>query len=121
MSKDVTTKVRSHLAGWAPKADIEAANVIAVANPDWQDRPVTAAAKNDLPVVGAVVAETKPINDVQEAQQLLNRLGFDTGEASGTMGTRTRNSIRLFELQSGMRITGEVTPELLQKLRAKAG
>lgn len=121
LSKDVTTKVRSHLAGWAPKADIEAANVIAVANPDWQDRPVTAAAKNDLPVVGAVVAETKPINDVQEAQQLLNRLGFDTGDGNGTMGTRTRNSIRLFELQSGMRITGEVTPELLQKLRAKAG
>jgi hypothetical protein len=37
------------------------------------------------------------------------------------MGTRTRNSIRLFELQSGMRITGEVTSELLSKLRAKAG
>jgi hypothetical protein len=37
------------------------------------------------------------------------------------MGSRTANSIRLFELQSGMRVTGEVTPELLVKLKARLG
>ena len=44
----------------------------------------------------------------------------DVGAVNGTLGSQTRNSIRLFELQSGMRITGEVTPELLAQLRAKA-
>jgi localization factor PodJL len=58
---------------------------------------------------------------IAQAQALLHRLGYDVGDINGAMGSRTRNSIRLFELQSGMSITGEVTPELLAKLRAKAG
>ncbi|WP_119390206.1 peptidoglycan-binding protein [Taklimakanibacter lacteus] len=121
LPKDVAARVRSRLAGWTPKPDLDAANVVAIANPDWQERPVAAEAKSDLPVIGSAVAATDGTNGVQEAQELLNRLGFDAGEANGTMGSRTRNSIRLFELKSGMRITGEVTPELLTRLRAKAG
>ena len=63
----------------------------------------------------------EPVNPVAEAQILLNQLGFDAGDANGRMGSRTANSIRLFELQSGMRVTGEVTQELLAKLRARLG
>jgi localization factor PodJL len=121
LPKNTTAKVKSRLAGWAPEPDIAAANVVAVANPDWQDRPVAASATSDMPVLGSAVADTGVKSDVQVAQELLNRLGFDAGDANGAMGSRTRNSIRLFELQSGMRITGEVTPELLAKLRAKVG
>ena len=118
LPKDVTAKIKSRLAAWAPKPDIEAANVVAISNPDWQERPVAAAAIYDLPVI---VDSTAGVDPVQQAQELLNRLGFDVGEINGTMGSRTRNSIRLFELQSGMQITGEVTPELLAKLKAKLG
>ena len=37
------------------------------------------------------------------------------------MGSRTANAIRLFQLQSGLKVTGEVTPEVLDAMRAKAG
>ena len=37
------------------------------------------------------------------------------------MGTRTASAIRLFQLQSGMKVTGEVTPELVNEMQAKAG
>ena len=121
LPRDVAAKVRTRLAGWAPKQDIEAANMVAIANPDWPDRPLAASANYDLPLIGAAVDGNAGANPIVEAQQLLNKLGFDAGEANGTLGTRTRNSIRLFELQSGMRMTGEVTPELLAKLRAKLG
>lgn len=122
LPKQVTQQVKARLAAFVPKRDIEAANVVAVSNPDWQDRPVAAPAKYDLPMVGAAVAaETSADNQILEAQQLLNRLGFDAGDENGAMSTRTKNSIRLFELQSGMRLSGEVTPDLLAKLRAKLG
>lgn len=122
LPKQVTQQVKARLAAFVPKRDIDAANVVAVSNPDWQDRPVAAPAKYDLPIVGAAVAaETSGDNQILEAQQLLNRLGFDAGDENGAMNTRTKNSIRLFELQSGMRLSGEVTPDLLVKLRAKLG
>jgi localization factor PodJL len=121
LPRDVAAKVRTRLAGWTPKQDIEAANMVAISNPDWPDRPLAASANYDLPLIGAAVDGNAGANPIIEVQQLLNKLGFDAGEANGTMGTRTRNSIRLFELQSGMRMTGEVTPELLAKLRAKLG
>ncbi|QIG48854.1 hypothetical protein G5V57_14645 [Nordella sp. HKS 07] len=122
LPQKVTAEVKARLAGWTPKRDIEAANVVAVSNPDWQDRPAAAAsAKFDLPMIGAAVTTDTGANQVLEAQQLLNRLGFDAGEEDGAMSSRTKNSIRLFELQSGMRLTGDVTPELLAKLKAKLG
>lgn len=122
LPKQVTQQVKARLAAFVPKRDIEAANVVAVSNPDWQDRPVAAPAKYDLPMVGAAVtADAGGGDQILQAQQLLNRLGFDAGDENGAMSTRTKNSIRLFELQSGMRLSGEVTPDLLAKLRAKLG
>ena len=122
LPKAVTAEIKSRLAQWQPKADVDKANVVAIANPDWQDAPAAAAqATHDMPTLGAAIQNIVATDPVTEAQTLLSRLGFDVGEVNGTMGVRTRNSIRLFELQSGMQITGEVTPELLAKLRAKAG
>jgi localization factor PodJL len=116
----VTAKVRSELTQWAPQRDIPKANVVAISNPDWLDRPVAATASHEMPTIAA--AQSVDSGDpAQEAQGLLRRLGFDVDNINGALGSRTRNSIRLFELQSGMPITGEVTPELLSRLRAKAG
>ena len=64
---------------------------------------------------------------VKTIQQLLQKLGYNVGTPDGKMGTRTASAIRLFQLQSGMRVTGDVTPEYLQRLEqersdgAKAG
>jgi localization factor PodJL len=54
---------------------------------------------------------------IARTQQLLARRGFDPGPADGLMGDRTREAIRLFEKQSGMPAHGEVTAELLKRLR----
>ena len=117
----VTAEVKARLAHWAPTPDADKANIVAISNADWQDRPVAAPAREDMPMISAAIQNVITGNPIAEAQTLLNRLGFDVGEINGSMGNQTRNSIRLFELQSGMRITGEVTPDLLSRLRAKAG
>jgi localization factor PodJL len=119
LPKAMTAKVKSELAQWVPKPDVEKANVVAISNPDWQDRPVVAPAAYDMPTIALAAHSVDRGNPMQEAQAFLRRLGFDVDD--GTTGSRTRTSIRLFELQSGMRVTGEVTPELLSRLRAKAG
>ncbi|MGE0008597.1 MAG: peptidoglycan-binding protein [Parvibaculaceae bacterium] len=115
----VRAEVKARLAKWTPKPDVEKANIVAITNPAWQDLPVVAPAGAD--VFGSAIRNVVGGNPVAEAQTLLDRLGFDVGEIDGTLGSRTRNSIRLFELQSGMRISGEVTSDLLSRLRAKAG
>ncbi len=51
----------------------------------------------------------------------MNRLGFNIGEPDGQMGARTTNAIRLFQLQYGMKVTGEVTADLISKLQARTG
>ena len=117
----VTAQVKARLDQWAPKPDLAKANVVAIANPDWQDRPAATAADGDMPMLGAAVENIVSDDPVSEAQMLLRRLGFDVDDVNGTLGNRTRNSIRLFQLQSGMKITGEVTPDLLSRLRAKSG
>lgn len=112
LPRAVSAEVKTRLAQWQPAPDLDKANVVAVSNSEWRDNAPAAA------VVQNIVATGNPI---AEAQTILSQLGFDVGEINGAMSSRTRNSIRLFELQSGMQITGEVTPDLLAKLRAKAG
>jgi peptidoglycan hydrolase-like protein with peptidoglycan-binding domain len=121
LPKAVIAKVESALSQWTPKPDLAKANVVAISNPDWQDAPVAARGPDIMPVLAAAAQSVDSGDPAQEAQMLLKQLGFDVDDTKGTLGNRTRNSIRLFELQSGMRITGEVTPKLLSRLRAKAG
>jgi localization factor PodJL len=122
LPRAVSAEIKTRLAQWQPKADLDKANVVSISNREWQDNAVAAQETSDMPTLGAAVQNIVTTgNLIAEAQTLLSRLGFDVGEINGTMSSRTRNSIRLFELQSGMQITGEVTPELLGKLRAKAG
>lgn len=67
-------------------------------------------------------ADTEAAADpVTLTQQLLTKLGFNIGEPDGKMGLRTANAIRLFQLQSGMPVTGEITPELLDQMKRSAG
>jgi peptidoglycan hydrolase-like protein with peptidoglycan-binding domain len=62
-----------------------------------------------------------PLDPISETQGLLNDLGYDVGKPDGRMGSRTANAIRLFQLQAGMKVTGEVSGELISKLKAKKG
>ncbi len=56
---------------------------------------------------------------IGEVQQLLNKLGFNIGEPDGRMGVRTTNAIRLFQLQYGLKVTGEVTADLISQLQER--
>ncbi len=54
-------------------------------------------------------------------QELLRKLGFNVGSVDGRMNPRTSNAIRLFQLQSGAKVTGEVSDDLISQLQAKLG
>lgn len=56
----------------------------------------------------------------EEVQRLLNRLGYDAGAADGVIGSDTKRAIASFQIDHGLSIDGEVTPELLEALRNAA-
>jgi localization factor PodJL len=58
---------------------------------------------------------------VAEAQALLLALGFNVGTPDGKLGSRTIAALRQFQQQSGLEVTGRITPELLQAMREQAG
>ena len=58
------------------------------------------------------------IGSISEAQSLLYDRNWDVGDVDGVLGPKTRAAIRRFERQVGMAVTGEVTEELLRRLRA---
>ncbi|MCY4182273.1 MAG: lytic murein transglycosylase [Gammaproteobacteria bacterium] len=54
---------------------------------------------------------------VAELQEHLNRLGFDSGEADGRVGSRTRAAIRAYQFDHGLIPDGHASLELLDGLR----
>lgn len=104
------SEVKTRLSSWRPKQGLAEANVVSVSDPTWQNG---GSASNIAP---AAVGQT---NGIKLAQDLLTSLGFNVGTADGRMGNKTANAIRLFQLQEGLRVTGEVTPELIEQLQNK--
>ena len=117
---DALSKLTKRLAGFVPAPSSDAANVVAVLDPAWQD-PQGAVLASGAAVPLTTVAPATAANDIEEAQRLLTRLGFSVGTPDGKMNSRTSSAIRLFQLQAGLKVTGEITPELLAAMRAKAG
>lgn len=120
LSPDALSKVTKRIAGFVPAPANDAANVVAVLDPAWQD-PQGAVLASGAAVPLTTVAPAAASSDIEEAQRLLSRVGFSVGTPDGKMNSRTSSAIRLFQLQAGLKVTGEVTPELLAALRAKAG
>ncbi len=58
---------------------------------------------------------------LQDAQRVLNRLGFDAGEPDGYMGPQTAGAITGFQKSTGLRPTGLMSDTLLAALHAAAG
>ncbi len=57
---------------------------------------------------------------VNQAQALLNKLGYDVGAPDGLMGAKTRDAIKSFERRNGLAETGQVTAPLVAKLERLA-
>ncbi len=54
---------------------------------------------------------------LKEAQQLLNKLGYEAGATTGFAGPKTRDAIWAFQRENGMPETGELSAELLRRLK----
>ena len=125
LAASMLADVQGRLNAFSLKQDSSEANMVAVRDPAWQDAPqpsVADASNAEMPVLGAVVdMSAMPVNPIAQIQALLNDLGYAVGEPDGKMSVRTSNAIRLFQLQAGMKVTGEVTGELIARLRAKKG
>jgi localization factor PodJL len=104
--------VNKRVREWRPKQAPADANVVAIQNPAWQV---------PTPAPQAAAPAAADDNPIMTAQQLLARLGYDVGTADGKMGSRTANAIRLFQMQSGLSVNGNVSAELLAALRARTG
>ena len=59
------------------------------------------------------------IADVKEMQDLLNDLGFNSGEPDGRVGRQTRSAIRAYQTQSSLPTDGHASNQLLESLRAQ--
>ncbi len=95
----------------------------------WQSRPLAAVANKVIQPEGgwegvgpnAEKATLSPRQMVAEAQALLNQLGYRAGPSDGIMGKRTRDAIRSFQKHGSMAQTGDVSPDLIERLRAITG
>jgi localization factor PodJL len=114
------SRIAARAAAWTPKLMEDSANVVAVADPAWQE-PDSSVLASGAAVPLSDAGAPPPHDLVTEAQMLLAELGFNVGTPDGKLGVRTVDALRRFQLQSGLEVTGEITPELLNEMRARAG
>jgi localization factor PodJL len=117
LSQADRARLDTKVTAWAPESLSESANVLASVNPAWVGGGSSVLA-SDAAVPQAAGASVDDL--VTEAQKLLIRMGFNIGTPDGKMGQRTVTALRMFQLKSGLEVTGELTPEVLDMMRAKA-
>jgi len=61
------------------------------------------------------------IDQIKQAQTLLDQLGYDAGGADGSVGPKTRAAIISFERANGLPETGRINAELVDRLSLAAG
>ncbi len=122
-----SASVSGRVSAWSPFAAEDEANVVALTDPRWSDQPAevpstATVTDSNAAVPGQIEAEPDVTeNPITEAQGLLIKLGYNVGTPDGKIGSRTANAIRLFQLQSGMKVTGDLSQQLLEAMRTKAG
>jgi len=62
-----------------------------------------------------------PDNINDQAKVLLDKLGYRVGTQDGTLDAKTSNAIKLFQIQQGMKVTGQASPDLISLMQSKAG
>jgi localization factor PodJL len=118
ISPVVVEAIRAKAKAWIPQQAPEHANVVTIQDPAWQNTN----ALTQIAPAQSEIEKQAPVEDpVGLTQKLLDKLGFNIGDPDGKMGARTQNAIRLFQLQSGMKVTGEITRDLISQLQAKLG
>jgi localization factor PodJL len=109
LSPATVEEIKTRLQNWVPDRGPDAANVVAIDDSAWSGGEQ----KQEQSAV-------EPKDPVMTTQSLLGKLGYNVGAPDGKMGGRTANAIRLFQLQEGMKVTGEISPELISAMESKA-
>ena len=109
LSPATVANVTSKFKTWTPSKAPDIANVVAIDENAWK------VGATKLQMSSSVGGQ----DIVSDTQKLLDRLGYNIGQADGKMGGKTVNAIRLFQLQEGLKVTGEITPELFSVLQSK--
>ena len=110
--------LEKRLSSWSPLPSDDSANVVAIADPGWRE-PDMAVSLSGVAVPLPAAAGDSGL--VAEAQHLLIKLGFNVSSANGRLDSRTVEALRQFQAQSGLEVTGKVTPELVDAMREMAG
>ncbi len=58
---------------------------------------------------------------IKEMQQLLNKIGYDSGDPDGKVGPMTRGALKKYQLATGFPADAYPTPAILASLRQAAG
>ncbi len=74
------------------------------------------------PIQHMPATEQRPLTrvEVEELQNLLNSLGFDAGTPDGSVGSRTREAVRAYQLSKNLPADSFVSFDLLTTLRTLA-
>jgi hypothetical protein len=97
--------------GW-PAAVIQATN-----KPARNTNNAFAASKRGNAAEPASERNATSLASISEAQTLLKKLGYQVGDIDGVTGARTREAISKFQRRDGMQLSGEVSDELIIRLR----
>ena len=103
--------VRNRFKNWTPEKAPDAANTVSTNDAQWN--PPKAASLEPI--------TTAPSNLNDQTKALLSKLGYQVGALDGGLDARTASAIRLFQLKSGMKVTGQTTPELITAIQLQQG
>jgi hypothetical protein len=93
-------------AEWRPKIE-QPANLVPETPASPERKPVP---KKSAP------PKAEPGNPIAATQEALRQLGYDPGPADGVVGPKTREAVKKFERDHGMPETGEITPQLIERM-----
>jgi localization factor PodJL len=110
----------------AGQMDASAVAAARLAAKTWKAKPLIAQA-NAVRLPDAGWASPEPASNpalpgpeiIRTAQKLLSLGGYQPGPADGRWGPMTQTAIRTFQRDAGLEATGELTPDLLQKMHSR--
>jgi localization factor PodJL len=103
--------VQNRFKNWTPEKATDAANTVPTNDAQWNP-PKAASLSPPVSLPGNLNDQTKA---------LLAGLGYQVGALDGGLDARTVSSIRLFQLKSGMKVTGQTTPDLIAAIQSQQG